>query len=247
MTFSWWPPLSPLSLNYDNGISGTSQFSTCSLLLKSRTNKTLWREHSSTLHLKGAQPRQQWREKRVARPPGTYLPPWNQPPMRLDPLLTRNERKSAPNSVRAYPTPETPSNTVEMEDENEMGHAGGWDTLHNMYAGQRIFGDVSTLYHLFFKLCSPRSRCVIRNPARTFQPLLSPINMRSERPKCQGTPPSLFRKQMLATRHLQDYFWNKTDPTTGSLEIGRRVCAQSFKTFLQGRNVLVVHRSVGQD
>jgi hypothetical protein len=71
--------------------------------------------------------------------------PWNQPPIRLDPLLTRNERKSAPNSVRAYPTPETPSNTVEMEDENGMGHAGSWDTLHNMYAGQRIFGDVSTL------------------------------------------------------------------------------------------------------
>jgi len=32
-----------------------------------------------------------------------------------------------------------------VEVENDMDHADGWDTPHNMYAGQRIFGDVSML------------------------------------------------------------------------------------------------------
>ena len=62
--------------------------------------------------------------------------------MHLSPLP---EPKLAPISVRTYPTPETPSNTVEMEDENETDHASGWDIHKNMYAGQQIFGDVSIL------------------------------------------------------------------------------------------------------
>ena len=52
------------------------------------------------------------------------------------------------NSTRTYPglpTPETPLNNVESEVENEMDQADGWDTIHNMYAGQQIFSDVSTL------------------------------------------------------------------------------------------------------
>jgi hypothetical protein len=67
-------------------------------------------------------------------------------------------RKSALNprdSTRAYPglpTPETPSNTVETEVENEMDHADGWDTTHDMYAGQQTFGDVSILYIFNFAL-----------------------------------------------------------------------------------------------
>ena len=40
-------------------------------------------------------------------------------------------------------------------------------------------------FQICFKLCSPCHRCVIRNPARMFWPLLSPINMCSER---QRTP-----------------------------------------------------------
>ena len=62
--------------------------------------------------------------------------------MRLGPLP---ERKMAPNSVRAYPTPGTSSNTVDKGDENEKHHTGGWDTHQNMYAGRQIFGDVSIL------------------------------------------------------------------------------------------------------
>jgi hypothetical protein len=71
--------------------------------------------------------------------------PWNQPPIRLGPLLRQKSTPKPQNSIRSYPTPETPSNNVEMNDENEMDDAGSWYNPHNMYAGQRIFGDVSKL------------------------------------------------------------------------------------------------------
>ena len=71
--------------------------------------------------------------------------PWNQPPTRLGPLPCRKSAPNSQNSIRAYPTPETPSNTVEMEVENVMEHADGWDTPYEMHNRQRNLGDVSML------------------------------------------------------------------------------------------------------
>ena len=68
--------------------------------------------------------------------------------MRLGHLPWQKLALDPQNSTRTYPglpTPETPLNNVESEVENEMDHADGWDTIHNMYAGQQIFSDVSTL------------------------------------------------------------------------------------------------------
>ena len=71
--------------------------------------------------------------------------PWNQPPTCLAPLPRWKSGPNPQHSIRAYPTPETPSNIVEMDVENETDRAEGWDTPYNMYtaSGQRIFGDVS--------------------------------------------------------------------------------------------------------
>ena len=73
--------------------------------------------------------------------------PWKQPPMRLGSLPQQKSAKKPRNSARTYPglsTPETPSNAVEMEVEID-DIMDGWDTPHNMYTGQQIFGDVSKL------------------------------------------------------------------------------------------------------
>jgi hypothetical protein len=72
-----------------------------------------------------------------------FSSPWNQPPIRLGPLPRRKSAPNHQNFITAYPTPETPSDSVKMEVENDMDHADGWNTPYNMYAGQRTFGDVS--------------------------------------------------------------------------------------------------------